>query len=244
MRARKARQEIYQGAEEFEWKQVARCFSDYKVWINAVAQFAINVCSLGFSTFLPVIIKAFGQDTLRTQILSVPVFFAASIVYIIVSYLSDRTQRRVYFMVPLALVTAAGYAILHAPAVTALGPKYVACFLCGAGIYICVGLNVTLLQGAVAGYHKRATAIGLQQMIGNSAGFAGSSIYRSGDAPKYAMGSAVSLSAVLVAAALYVLQGWNYARINRRRDALTPEERQALIDAGCVFCSCWCWRGC
>ncbi|TFL05178.1 major facilitator superfamily transporter [Pterulicium gracile] len=232
MKARKAHETLYQGKEEFEWSQVHRCFRDYKIWINAIGQFTINVCSLGFSTFLPVIIRAFGYDTLRTQILSVPVYVCASVVYIVVSYSSDKTRYRTFFMVPLALVTTTGYALLHAPAIASTGVRYFACFLCGAGIYICVGLNVTLLQGAAAGYHKRATAIGLQQMLGNTAGFLGSSIYRSQDSPRYQLGSAVSMGAVAIAAAIFTFQGWNYRRLNVARNEMAPEERQRLIDNG------------
>lgn len=92
------------------------------------------------------------------------------------SYLSDRFNRRTYFLVPLALVVISGYAILLSP-VQAVSVRLLGCCLCATGIYSLVGTNIVLCSGSHAPLFKRSTAIGIQQSIANTAGFIASSIY-------------------------------------------------------------------
>jgi hypothetical protein len=47
---------------------------------------------------------------------------------------------------------------------------YFSTFLIAPGVYIIVGLNVSWLLNSHAPYYKRATAIRMNQSIGNSAG--------------------------------------------------------------------------
>jgi MFS family permease len=62
MRARHENQRLYQGksttTDAFDKKEVRLAFRDPKVWLNSACQFCANTCSFGFSTFLPVIIRA------------------------------------------------------------------------------------------------------------------------------------------------------------------------------------------
>ena len=171
MRIRHEQTRVYLGeSETFDKAEVKLAFQDPKVWLSAGCQFCANTCSFGFSTFLPVIIRGFGYDSVRTQLLTVPVYVWASCIYIFVSFMSDRFNRRAVFMVPMALTTAAGYALLLGVPMDSTAVLYFATFVTATGIYCVVGLNVTWISNSNAGYFKRATAIGLQQTIGNSAG--------------------------------------------------------------------------
>lgn len=42
----------------------------------------------------------------------------------------------------------------------------------------------------------------------------------------------MTMGFIIVAACLYAVQGWNFKRLNRIRDELTPEEREAWIAEG------------
>lgn len=179
MRIRHEQTRMYLGeSETFDKTEVKLAFKDPKVWLSAACQFCANTCSFGFGTFLPIIIRGFGYDSVRTQLLTVPVYVWASCVYIFISFLSDRFNRRAIFMVPMALVTATGYALLLGVNMTSTGALYFGTFVTATGIYCVVGLNVTWVSNSNAGYHKRATAIGLQQTVGNSAGIMVSSLNR------------------------------------------------------------------
>ncbi|EKG14332.1 Major facilitator superfamily [Macrophomina phaseolina MS6] len=170
MRIRHERAKVYHGSEVFDKSEIKLAFTDPKVWLSAFCQFCANICSFGFSTFLPKIINGFGYSSVRTQLLTVPVYAWAAVIYVAVSFLSDYVNRRAVFMVPMAMVTMTGYSLLIGVSMSSTAVLYFATFVTATGIYCVVGLNVTWISNSNAGYFKRATAIGLQQTIGNSAG--------------------------------------------------------------------------
>jgi MFS family permease len=133
LRARHENQRLYQGnsmtADSLDKTEIKLAFRDPKVWLSSLCQFCANTCSFGFSTFLPVIIRGFGLSSVRTQLLTVPVYIWASIVYISVAFGSDFFNRRAYFMTPLALVTAVGYAMMLGVSMTSTAVLYFATFV-------------------------------------------------------------------------------------------------------------------
>ncbi|KAF2013949.1 major facilitator superfamily transporter [Aaosphaeria arxii CBS 175.79] len=237
MRARHENARLYQGksttTDALDRSEVKLAFRDPKVWLNSACQFCANTCSFGFSTFLPVIIRGFGYSSIRTQLLTVPVYIWASVVYITVSFASDHFNRRAFFMVPMALITATGYALMLGLPMTSTGVLYFATFVTATGIYCVVGLNVTWIINSNAGYFKRATAIGLQQTIGNSAGIMAGQIYRIKNSEgRYVIGHAVSLTTITLAACGYATMYFLLRRLNRKREAMSIEERVREIDSG------------
>jgi MFS family permease len=160
----------YNGAPEFEWKEVKKALVDPKLWISCWSQFMADICSFGLSTFLPLIIKGFGYGTVKTQLLTIPVFLSAAIIFVLVSWLSDRYGKRLAFMLPSVLITAIGYALQLGVPIKTKGVLYFSTFLIAPGIYIIIGLNCTWLLNSHAGYYKRATAVGMNQSLGNAAG--------------------------------------------------------------------------
>ncbi|KAI4594982.1 hypothetical protein KJ359_007233 [Pestalotiopsis sp. 9143b] len=234
MRVRQQQTAVYQGESElFDKTEVKLAFKDPKVWLSACCQFCANTCSFGFGTFLPVIIKGFGYGSVKTQLLTVPVYIWASAVYIFISFLSDRFNRRAIFMVPMALVTAVGYALMLGVPMTSTSVLYFATFVTATGIYCVVGLNVTWVSNSNAGYFKRATAIGLQQTVGNSAGIMAGQIYRITDSDgRYTIGHAVSLAAIVMASLGYITMYVALKKSNNKRDNMSIEEREREIGAG------------
>lgn len=170
MRIRAEINSRYNGRPEFDWAQVRQAALDPKLYISSWSQFMADICSFGLSSFLPLIIKSFGFDTVTTQLLTIPVFFWASAAYIVVSWMSDRWGYRAFFMMPAAILTAIGYAVNLGVPITERGVLYFATFLVAPGAYIIVGLNCAWLLNSHAPYYKRAMAIGTNQTIGNTAG--------------------------------------------------------------------------
>ncbi|GAB1214633.1 hypothetical protein ATERTT37_003797 [Aspergillus terreus] len=188
MRLRMQSAARYADAEEFDIQEVYKTLRDPKSWLTSLNQICVNICSFGFSTFLPTIIRAFGYGSVTTQLLTVPVYLWASAFYLVVAHFSDRVRMRAAFMVPLCLVTAVGYALLLGVDVDARGPLYFATF---------------------AGQ-----------------------IYSSKVNRRYILGHSVSLGAICVAclgnSAMYLLLRYH----NRKRDRLSPEEREEIIASG------------
>jgi hypothetical protein len=189
MRIRMQSSGQYAAEESFHIQEVWKTLKDPKSWLTSLNQISVNVCSFGFSTFLPTIIKGFGYSSVLTQLLTVPVYIWASVYYLVIAHFSDMIRMRAVFMVPLCLVTAVGYAMMLGIDVHARGPLYFATFVCVTGyvhcipmfdfcmisnlddrIYCVVGLGVSWNANSHAGYYKRSMAVGLQQSIGNCAG--------------------------------------------------------------------------
>lgn len=233
MRVRHERAKVYHGSDAFDKGEIKLAFRDPKVWLSAFCQFCANICSFGFSTFLPKIINGFGYSSVRTQLLTVPVYAWAAVVYVAVSFLSDHINRRAVFMVPMAMVTMTGYALLIGVSMTSTAVLYFATFVTATGIYCVVGLNVTWISNSNAGYFKRATAIGLQQTIGNSAGVVAGQIYRLTNADgRYVIGHTVSLTAIICAGIGYSVMWFTLWSLNRKRENMSVEEKVKEIDGG------------
>lgn len=234
MRIRAEQGRVYQGeSDSFDKAEVMLAFRDPKVWLSAGCQFCANTCSFGFGTFLPVIIRGFGYSSIKTQLLTVPVYIWASAVYLIIAYISDKINKRAVFMVPMALVTATGYALMLGVRMDMTSVQYFATFVTATGIYCVVGLNVTWVSNSNAGYFKRATAIGLQQTIGNSAGLMAGQIYRiTASDGRYTIGHAVSLGAITIASVGYSTMWIVLNKINHERQAMGIDERARDIAEG------------
>ncbi|KAF3406561.1 hypothetical protein DPV78_000539 [Talaromyces pinophilus] len=230
MRTRAALMTRYNGKSVMEWSEIKKAVLDLKTWISCWSQFMGDICSFGFSTFLPLIIKSFGFDTVTTQLLLIPVYSWAAGIYIGISWFSDKYRRRAPFMIPAALVTAVGYAINLGS--NSRGPLYFATFLIGPGIYIIAGINSTWVLNCHAGYYKRATAIGMNQSLGNCAGLVVGQVFKSKVNGKYQMGLSFSLGAICLAGLGHFVLALYLNQQNKKRDTMSEEKRAQAIEQG------------
>jgi hypothetical protein len=96
-----------------------------------------------------------------------------------------------------------------------------------------LGGNYVWMLNSHAGYYKRATAIGINMTVGNSAGLVIGQIFKNQTSEgRYLEGEATSLGVALMCAlvipCIYVYK----RRKNNERNALTEDERQRWIDNG------------
>ncbi|RDW84353.1 hypothetical protein BP6252_01943 [Coleophoma cylindrospora] len=219
--------------ESFDRREVWKCFRDPKIYLSGLIQFLGDILSLGTSTFLPIIIKAFGFKTVETQLLTVPIYTWGIGIYIGMSFWSDKIQRRAYFMIPGAISTVIAYALLLSVPMNLRGVLYFSLFFLNPGIYCMLGLNYVWMLNSQAGYFKRATAIGINMTMGNTAGLIIGQIFKDHTPDgRYVTGEAVSLGAACGCIVLITIMYFYLKKQNATRDALTPEERQRWIDEG------------
>ncbi|OBT68516.1 hypothetical protein VE03_02875 [Pseudogymnoascus sp. 23342-1-I1] len=203
-------------SQKFHWADVKEGAKDFQLWAFSIAQFGEDVMLYGFSTFLPTIIKGIGHWTVaESQALTVPVYALGAITYLIVAWISDRTQQRGLYTCIFAVVSIVGYGMLLSHASS--GVSYAGCFLVAMGLYVSVGLPLAWLPGNLPRYGKRTLASGLQLMFGNIAGIATPFMYPTADGPNYIMGHATSLSMVGMAALIYLAMMFYYAKVNKDR---------------------------
>lgn len=156
-------------SDEMHKKDVYEGLRDWKIWFFCCGQFGADVILYGYSTFLPTIIKGLGDwSVAEVQALTIPCYALGAISYLVAAWLSDRSQRRAFYVVLFGIICATGYAILVSTAPS--GAKYFGCFLIAMGLYVIAGIPLAWLPSNNPRYGKRATASGLQLTIGNAAG--------------------------------------------------------------------------
>lgn len=206
VRARAAQRAAYMGDDRFDWREVALALRDPKLYLSAAVQFCQDILLYGFSTFLPSIIVAMGYSPIQAQYLSIPVYLFGGAAFLALAFLSDRLRLRGPFVFLANVPGIVGYILIICPT---SGPvKYMATFLCAVAVFTGPGLNLTLLNVNVAPHYRRATAIGVQLSIANSAGIVAGQIYRK---PPYLLGNSVSVAA-LGLAQVFIVLNWLYLR--------------------------------
>ncbi|KAH7039908.1 major facilitator superfamily domain-containing protein [Microdochium trichocladiopsis] len=197
---------------------------DIKIWLFCVGQFGGDIILYGYSTFLPTIIRGLGNwSNAQVQALTIPCYALGAVTYLVVAWLSDRTQKRAVFVITFGLVCTLGYAILVSPAPGNV--KYFGCFLAAMGLYVVVGIPLAWLPSNNPRYGKRTVATGLQLTIGNSAGVPAPFLYQTIDAPQFIKGHAVSMAFVATSTLIYIAFWLYFKRQNAQRDAGKVDKR-------------------
>lgn len=120
-----------------------------------------------------------------------------------------------------------GFAILF-PLAPKIEDHVGACFF--AVILVCVGLypiqpgSSAWISNNLAGPAKRAIGLAWAFTLTNVGSIGGSYIYIASEAPSYPTGFGLSLGFAIAAMAAVLLLSLFYGRINKRRDALDPEQ--------------------
>ncbi|KAL7010407.1 High-affinity nicotinic acid transporter [Cystobasidiomycetes sp. EMM_F5] len=226
----------YSATDKLEFKYVRAAWTDITTYTHGIAQFGIDVALYGISTFMPIFISDFGYSTVTSQILTVPVYFVAAISFVIQAYFSDKLKKRGIFILGNMFVTLVGYIILCSVG-NPSGVRYFALFIVALGMYAPVGtflhnkpsvwavslmygfagLNVGWTQANHSPHYKRAAAVGLMQLVGNSSGAAIGFIYM--DGPRYAKGFGIAIAVHSVAMMSIGFMLWYYNWRNAQKRA-------------------------
>lgn len=155
---------------------------------------------------MPSIIVSMGYTVIQAQYLSIPVYIFGGVCFLLVAFVSDRYCIRGPFLWLANLPGIVGYILIICP--TSNGIKFLGTFLCAVAVYNGPGLNLTWLNVNVAPHYRRATAIGMQLSIGNSAGIVAGQIYRT---EPYLLGNTFSVGALGLSQLVIILK-WFYLR--------------------------------
>ena len=72
-----------------------------------------QVALSGLSSFLPAIVESMGYDSVRAQLMTVPVYAVAFVSTLLFPYLSDRTHMRGPWLIFLASISTVGLIMLR-----------------------------------------------------------------------------------------------------------------------------------
>ena len=96
-----------------------------------------------------------------------------------------------------------------------------------------LGGNYVWMLNSHAGYYKRATAIGVNMTVGNSAGLIIGQIFKNKTSEgRYLEGEATSLGVAVLCACIIPCMYVYKRRKNNIKAALSPDEREQWINSG------------
>ena len=206
--------------EPYAFSDVRAALTSPICYLSGLLQLCCDTYLYSVTTFLPVIVRGMGFTSLQAQYLTIPIYVAAAIGIFFMAFLSDRLQRRAPIMLIFSLFTVAGYSILlgnHTPAV-----NYFACYLVLFGGYV-FGLNVTWINGNTSPHYKRATAIAMNQTLGNLGGVVAGQIYLSSEKPYYTTGHSVALAGCCLSWFVTIVMWIMFKRRNERKERMVAE---------------------
>ncbi|THW87353.1 high-affinity nicotinic acid transporter [Aureobasidium pullulans] len=218
MIARKQRNLVNRGTEEFSWEHVKVAFTDPIIYIASASFFSASIALFGFGTFLPTIIKGLGYTSLQANYLTIPVYIFATLTLITATFTSDRLQKRAIVLAILPIAPIIGFIIACSTASHAAG--YFAMSLCGAGIYSYNCLILTWISTNLAPDYKRSMAMPFFVSLANISGVVSSQIYPSTDGPRYLMGNGVSAGTETLALCGVVAVWWTLRGRNLEKEKL------------------------
>lgn len=160
-----------EGVEQFRWSEVRRGVLNVQLWLTATTYVAILSGLYSFGLFLPTIIKGLGYTANEAQLWSIIPYAVASVVTVIVAFVSDHFKIRGIVMLmtlPLAII---GYSTISNVGERAHYVKYGMTFLMATGLYASVPPLLVWNSNNSAGYVKRAVTSALQLQIANCGGF-------------------------------------------------------------------------
>ncbi|KAL4779889.1 major facilitator superfamily domain-containing protein [Aspergillus varians] len=203
----------------FKWKHVRAAIMDWQTWFHCISYWGMACAVYALSFFLPTIIKGLGYSSAIAQLLTIPVYAAATICCIAVGYFADKTGQRTLFTVACSIAVLVGYVIAVAPSKFIPGLIYAGCFIAACGMYPAIPGLLALSSNNWAPDAKRAVGMAIQMGFGTMGGAAASNFYRSKDAPRYRLGHLLVLGFVALGLAAVVLYYAICRVLNSKRES-------------------------
>ncbi|CAI4986737.1 ANM_HP_G0151050.mRNA.1.CDS.1 [Saccharomyces cerevisiae] len=214
----KQRTQYMGSTEKFSWSCVKDAFLDFKTYLSRY-NFCQDTIMYGFSTFLlPFSKLGLGFPPCRP---STWVYLCTSCWcrVLISAFLSDWFKMRGPIFFFYNLLGIVGYILLLSVGNDAV--KYFACYLITFSLYTGTGLNISWLTNNMAPHYKRATALGLNQTLGNLSGAIAGQIYTKSP---YTFGNSFSLGCIVLSNILTLCQVIILKRINIKRKKILNGE--------------------
>ncbi|KAL5334135.1 MFS general substrate transporter [Aspergillus crustosus] len=206
------------------WKQFKAALLDWQTYFHCLGYWGVATAVYALSLFLPTIIKGLGYSSAIAQLLTIPIYAAATITCIAVGYFADKTAQRSLFTIACYITILIGYIIAVAPPRFIPGLVYAGCFIAACGMYPAIPGLLALSSNNWAPDAKRAVGIAIQIGFGTMGGAAASNFYRSTDAPRYRLGHSLVLAFTALGLLAIVLYYIICKRLNAKREAVASRE--------------------
>merc|ERR1711881_403243 len=161
--------------------------ADWKIWMFAVQFFSVTTQAYSLAYFLPIILnETMGFDVGLSQLLTAPPYGAAGILMFVCAYIGDKYRVRGPILIATSSVGIIGLGLLRwttPPGVRYLG-IFLICMACNGGLPTVMAFQANNIRGQWKRAFASATLVG----FGGIGGIAGSTVFRTQDAPRYLPG--------------------------------------------------------
>lgn len=165
-------------------------------------------------------------QSLEVNYLTIPVYVTACVILAVVTFVSDRLNKRAVMAVSVPFIVVVGYAIAIGSAAPAAG--FFAMFLCS-GVYAFNTLVVTWASNNIKPDYKRSAALPFLISLANVSGVVSGQVYPTRTGPRYILGNSISLAMELLAACGIVII---YFLLRRRNKIKAKQRAQGITDNG------------
>lgn len=196
------------------WQGFILMIKDKRIYMFLLLQHCGNLVQT-FTFFFPSIVKTLGYSSVVTLLITAPIWVAAFLVSLAVTYTSGRYGNRTYHIMGLMAVACIGNIIMISTNNTAA--RFFAMFLLPIGASSCFQIIVTFVASSFPRpFEKRASVVAWGSVLGNSASVYGAYMYPNSSGPRYLEGGAAMVGVtVFVAALVYGIRLW-HVRLNRK----------------------------
>ncbi|KAI1778570.1 major facilitator superfamily domain-containing protein [Hypoxylon cercidicola] len=211
--------------EDFSWAEVFKVVVDPKWYAFWLYQFGVDLTLYGFTTFLPAIVQGLGYTSVTANLMTVPIYAASLLFFVVVAFYSDRWRLRGPFLALCTALLFIGLVLLVAVENTKI--LFLACFFVALGIYPATSLSMMWLQDNVAKYYKRSSMVGMTLTLANTAGVVVGQIFTTDSSPRYIKGLSVCLGFAVLAFAIVVSLMIAMGFVNRKRSSAISNAEQS-----------------
>lgn len=165
-----------------KWRQVVAGFTDYKNYVHSLIHFCANFSFAALSNFLPTIVKDMGHDSVTAQGLTAPAYFAAFLLCVLASYVSDRFGRRGFVVAGTAAMGVVGYGLLAGIQDEGrAAARYAGVWLAAGGVFPALSINLTWILNNQGGDSKKGAGLAIFLTLGQCSSFISSVVFPRGD---------------------------------------------------------------
>ncbi|KAK5103930.1 hypothetical protein LTS08_003354 [Lithohypha guttulata] len=172
--------------EKLNLREAGRVFLEPASWVILGIEMCLGVPLQSVSLFLPVIVKALGYNTVKTNLYTVAPNITGAVMLLILAFSSDLTRLRFPFVALGFAFTMTGMIIYACVDVESqLQVAYFACFMMTWGTSAPSVILDTWFNNNIANENKRIMLTSVGVPVANLMGVVSSNIFVPKDAPKY-----------------------------------------------------------
>ncbi|KAF2093326.1 MFS transporter [Rhizodiscina lignyota] len=201
---------------------------DYKVWILS-AIILTKTTAAAVSSFIPTLVATFEYGKIQSLLMVAPPYLFATIASLATSISSDKRGERCYHLAAPLAIGVIGFII--AAITTGLVPRYAALFLILGGVYGGFDVAIAWVSSTLpAPAEKRATALALTNMVGNTPQIFAPYLYDKRTGPRYVPAMTANAAFLFASIGFAILLRLCLVRENRKLDAGEMAEEEPVKD--------------